>query len=161
MHTALIVAMARNRVIGRENSLPWRLSDDLKFFKRVTMGKPIIMGRKTWESIGRPLPGRRNIVITRNFEYFVDGIDVFHSLDEAISALQTEDEAMIIGGASLYKIGLEYASKLYLTDVNAEVEGDTYFPKFDLTDWQEIEREAYQKNEKNEFDFVCRTLIRK
>lgn len=163
---SLIVAMAQNRVIGINNNLPWHLSEDLKYFKRVTMGKPIIMGRKTFESIGKPLPGRTNIVVTRNQKYTADGIKVVHSLDEAIqlceniALIDESEEALVIGGAELYQQALTRAERLYLTEVHAEVHGDAFFPEFDRDDWQEIGREDFQALEPNPYDYSFIVLER-
>jgi len=156
---ALVWAMARNRVIGRNNALPWHLPEDLKFFKRVTMGKPIIMGRKTWESIGRPLPGRCNIVISRNQDFKADGIAAVSSLQQAISLAgqislrDGVDEVCVIGGAEIYHQALPLADRLYLTQVHADVEGDTFFPEFDLSQWQEVEREDFSASSANPCDY--------
>ena len=153
MRIALIVAMAENRVIGRNNQLPWRIPADLRHFKALTMGKPIIMGRKTYESIGRPLPGRDNIVITADSRYQAEGCQVVHSIDQALEAAGSCAEAMIIGGANLYRQTLENAERLYLTLVKAEPEGDVWFPAIELQQWREIERETHQADERNEYDY--------
>jgi dihydrofolate reductase len=144
---ALIVAMAENRVIGREGDLPWRISADLKHFKAKTMGKPIVMGRKTFDSIGKPLPGRANIVVTRGDVAFPDGVDVAGNVDAAMAIAHRRaketgaDEIMIIGGATLYEATLPYADRLYLTEIHETVEGETFFPEIDRSQWQEVERE--------------------
>jgi len=153
LHISLIVAVAQNGVIGRDGGLPWRLSNDLRYFKSVTMGKPIIMGRKTYESIGRPLPGRPNIVVSRNPAFTADGIDVRPSLGAAVSHAATlpGGEAMIIGGAALYTDALETAGRIYLTEVHADVDGDVRFPAFDRLDWVEISREKHPASEKDDF----------
>jgi dihydrofolate reductase len=153
MKISLVVAMAENRVIGRDNQLPWRLSADLQHFKALTMGKPIIMGRKTWESLGRPLPGRTNIVVTRDIGYQAEGCVVVHSIEQALEVAAGSDEVMVIGGANLYRQLLDRADRLYLTLVRADVEGDTWFPEFDLTQWREVERESHLRDDKNEFDY--------
>lgn len=146
---AIIVAAADNGVIGRENGLPWRLPGDMKYFKRVTMGKPIIMGRKTWESIGRPLPGRRNIVITRNLSLAAEGVDVVSSLEAAlelargIAADDGAGEVIVMGGAEIYRAALPRADRLYITEVHASVEGDTFLPEIDWDQWQEASREFH------------------
>ncbi|VAW76848.1 Dihydrofolate reductase [hydrothermal vent metagenome] len=160
MRVSLIAAMAENRVIGRNNQLPWRLSADLQRFKALTMGKPIIMGRKTWESIGRPLPGRTNIVVTRDASYQAEGCVVVHSVDQALKAAADSDEVMVIGGANLYQQLLERTDRLYLTQVKTNVEGDAWFPEFDMTQWHEIARESHSNDEKNDFDFEFVTLER-
>lgn len=133
---SLIVAHDRNRVIGYENKMPWHLPGDLQYFKEMTMAKPIIMGRKTFESIGRPLPGRRNIVITRNTAYSADGIEVVGSLDEALQLAGDVPEIMIIGGAQIFEQAMPIADKLYITLINHAFTGDTYFPSYDQ--WQQI-----------------------
>ena len=161
MRISLIVALARNRVIGRDNQLPWRLSADLQHFKGLTMGKPIVMGRKTYESIGRPLPGRTNIVVTRDSSFSAAGCRVVHSIDEALVAAGGADEVMIMGGENLYSQLLPRADRLYLTEVQAEVSGDAWFPEFDETQWQELERESHRADEKNEFDYDFVVLTRR
>ncbi|MCI5107262.1 MAG: dihydrofolate reductase [Pseudomonadales bacterium] len=163
MKLSLICAMAENRVIGRNNSLPWHLSEDLKYFKRVTMGSPIIMGRKTWESIGRPLPGRSNIVVTRNKDYQAEGAKVVESLPAAISLAESialidgSEEAFVIGGAELYRLALPEADCFHLTRVHAEVEGDTRLDDFDESRWQEVWREDFERNETNPYNYsICK-----
>ncbi|WP_439134606.1 dihydrofolate reductase [Pseudomaricurvus sp.] len=128
---ALIVAQAENRVIGLDNKMPWHLPEDLQYFKRVTLGKPIIMGRKTFESIGRPLPGRTNIVITRQKDWQADGVEVVSSLEVAIerAAEESPEEVMVIGGAQIYEAGLPLADRVYLTQIHQTFEGDTWFPE--------------------------------
>lgn len=144
MKLCLIVAVSRNGVIGRDNQLPWHLPEDLKFFKSVTMGKPILMGRKTFESIGRPLPGRTNIVISRDPQWHSPGVQVAQSLEAALErgreACRTEsaEEIMVIGGEQIYRMSLPLADRLYLTQVDAEIEGDAYFPVVDFDDWQQV-----------------------
>lgn len=159
MKVSLIAAMAENRVIGRDNQLPWKLSADLQRFKALTMGKPIIMGRKTWESIGRPLPGRTNIVVTRDADYQAEAC-VVHSVDQALDAAAGAEEVMVIGGANLYQQFLDRADCLYFTQVKADVEGDAWFPEFDMTQWREIERVPHSRDDKNEFYFEFVTLER-
>ena len=131
---SLIVAHDKNRVIGYESKMPWHLPGDLQYFKEMTMGKPIIMGRKTFESIGRPLPGRRNIVITRNRQYNSDGIETVSSLDEALMLTKNDEEVMIIGGEQIFRLALPLANRLYITQINAEFNGDTFFPSYE--GWQ-------------------------
>jgi len=144
MILSLVVAMSENKVIGRDGDLPWRLPNDLKHFKQVTMGKPIIMGRKTWESLYvKPLPGRRNIVITRNAGYEAEGAEISDSLESALILATGEDEAMIIGGAELFATALDTATRLHLTEIHADIEGDTYFPNSDRSLWREISREPH------------------
>ncbi|MFC5560328.1 type 3 dihydrofolate reductase [Ureibacillus thermophilus] len=127
---SLIVAHDKNRVIGYNNQMPWHLPGDLKYFKETTMGKPLIMGRKTFESIGRPLPGRRNIVITRNKEYHHEGIEVASSLEEALKLAGNAEEIMVIGGEQIFKLALPIADRLYITQIHHEFKGDTYFPEY-------------------------------
>ncbi|WP_262965013.1 dihydrofolate reductase [Methylobacter psychrophilus] len=142
MKISLIVAMASNRVIGLNNKMPWHLSADLKKFKKITMGSPILMGRKTYESIGRPLPGRTNIIISRNLDYQQNGCVVFNDLKTALEkACENTEEIFIIGGADLYQSILPIADTIYLTLINQEFQGDTFFPEIKLTDWSEVERE--------------------
>ena len=144
MILSLVVAMSENKVIGRDGDLPWRLPNDLKHFKQVTMGKPIIMGRKTWESLDvKPLPGRRNIVVTRNAGYEAEGAETSDSLESALTLVAGESEVMVIGGAELFATALDTATRLHLTEVHAEIEGDTYFPDFDRSLWRETSREAH------------------
>lgn len=145
----LIAALAQNRVIGRDNQLPWHLPADLKHFKAKTLGKPIIMGRKTWDSLGRPLPGRLNLVVSRQTDLVLDGAEVFPSLDAAIvradewARAQGVDELMLIGGAQLYEQGLAQAERLYLTRVALQPEGDAWFPAFAESDWQRSDSEEH------------------
>ncbi|MEO1924531.1 MAG: type 3 dihydrofolate reductase [Gammaproteobacteria bacterium] len=153
MQLSIIVAMDRNRVIGRGDTLPWHISADLKNFKKITMGNPIIMGRKTHESIGRPLPGRENIILTRDKNYTSEGCTVLHSMDEIFEHCKEVDEVMITGGSEIYKLSLEQATRLYLTEVHTEIEGDTFFPEFDRSEWREVSREDHSSDEKNEFDY--------
>lgn len=162
---AIIVAMANNRAIGKDNKLLWHLPEDLKYFKRITMGKPIIMGRKTFESIGRPLPGRLNIVVTRNTNWHHDGVKVVNSLDEAITLAEAQafiegiDEIMLIGGAELYKAALPKADKLYLTRVDADIDGDAFFPEVDDAIWQEVSREAFAPSGHNPYPYAFCVLV--
>ena len=157
MRVTIVVAMAENRTIGKDGDLPWRLPADLKHFKAVTMGKPILMGRKTWESIGRPLPGRLNVVITRDADYRADGVTVVHSLEGALEAARESgaDEACVVGGAEIYRLALPLADRLELTEVHAAVEGDTAFPAFDPADWSETARARFEAEDgRPAFSFV-------
>lgn len=163
MKLSLIVAMAENRVIGRDNTLPWHLSEDLKYFRRTTTGHCIIMGRNTWESIGRPLPNRRSIVVTFNPDYVAEGADVVTSLSAAkalaveLSAELGVNEAFVIGGARLYADALEQAECFHLTRVHAQVEGDTLLPEFDESEWQEVAREEFEAQDENPYSYsICR-----
>ena len=138
----LVAAMAANRTIGVDNQLPWRLPEDLKHFKATTLGKPVIMGRKTWDSIGRPLPGRRNIVVTRQADWRADGAEAAHSLEEALALAGAAEEACLIGGADLYRQALALADRLCLTEIARDYDGDAHFPVFDPDNWREASREA-------------------
>lgn len=140
---SLIVAMDKNQLIGSDNRLPWHLSDDLKHFKVITMGKPIIMGRKTYESIGKALPGRRSIVITRNADFQANGCEVTGSLEQAISLTRKVDEAVIIGGVQIYQQALQKIKRMYITQIDYEFQGDAWFPEFNMSDWQIIETEDH------------------
>lgn len=163
---ALIVAVARNGVIGRDNDLPWKLSGDLRWFKANTLGKPIVMGRRTWESLGRPLPGRENIVVSRGEPGLPDGVRHRTSLEDAIalgrSVAQREQaaEVMVIGGAQLYAAAFPLASRLYLTEVDADVDGDTFFPAWNEQDWQEVESQPGAAREGDTHAFRHRILQR-
>ncbi|GGE59152.1 dihydrofolate reductase [Priestia taiwanensis] len=148
---SLIWAMDENRLIGKDNDLPWRLPAELAYFKRTTMGQPIIMGRKTYESIGRPLPGRENIVVTRNSDFTAEGVTVVHSLHEALEQTK-ETEAFVIGGAQIYKEALPLASRLYVTHIHHAFEGDTYFPEIPK-EWKVISSEKGLNDEKNPYDY--------
>lgn len=150
---SLVAAMAKNRVIGKDNQMPWHLPADLQHFKEVTLGKPIIMGRKTYESIGRPLPGRKNIVISRNPSYQLDGCENVTSIEDAIELVKGDAEVMIIGGGFLYSQMIDKANKLYLTYIDFEVEGDTCFPSFDHLELKEVSRVSHQSDEKNPHDY--------
>jgi len=143
MKLSLIVAYARNRVIGIDNTLPWRLPADLQRFKRTTMGHPIIMGRKTWDSIGRPLPGRRNIVVTRNADWHADGAERVASIDDALALCADAAEAFVIGGAQIYAAALPVADAVVATEIDVDVTGDTYFAALDPDEWTEVSRETH------------------
>jgi dihydrofolate reductase len=158
---SLVVAMARNRVIGRDNALPWRLPAELAHFKRVTMGNPIIMGRKTYESIGRPLPGRLNIVVSRNPDFAAPGCTVVDSLERAYEAAGDAAEVSIIGGTSLFEAALPGADCLHLTEVEADVEGDTWFPHFDRGEWTQHEVARHPADEKHAYAFRILRLERR
>lgn len=153
MTLAIIVAMDEQRLIGKDNDLPWKISADLQYFRRTTMGKPIIMGRNTHESIGRPLPGRQNIVISSQQNYKAEGCDVVHSIDDALALCRDAEQVMVMGGASLYQQILPLADFLYLTRVHASLDGDTWFPEWSEQDWQLISSEDHQADESNEFDY--------
>lgn len=152
--------MARNGVIGRDNCLPWHLPADLKHFKALTMGKPLVMGRKTWESLPGLLPGRRHIVVTRNPAYVAAGAETAHSLEEAIALASDAGEVMVVGGANLYAQALSLADRIHLTLVDAEFDGDTHFPEIEPADWTETERERHPADEKNRWPYIFTTLVR-
>ena len=161
MKISLIVAMATNRAIGLDNKMPWHLSADLKKFKAITMGSPIVMGRKTYESIGRPLPGRSNIIISRNLDYQQTDCLVFNDIKTAIAASSKEaDEIFIIGGAELYKATLPLADNLYLTLINQEFTGDTFFPEIDFKAWSEVSREDISDDPSVNFSYSFLKLSR-
>jgi dihydrofolate reductase len=149
----IVAALAQNRVIGRENALPWRLKADLAHFKALTLGHPVLMGRKTWESLGRPLPGRRNLVVTRDPDYRADGAETFGSIEAALAAVGAGEQAFIIGGADIYRQSLALADRLVLTEVHAEIEGDAHFPALDPAHHVEVSRQAHKADADNEHDF--------
>ena len=157
MKLSLIVAMATNRTIGINNQMPWHLSADLKKFKKITMGHSIIMGRKTFESIGRPLPGRENIIISRNPQYQQQGCLVFDNLDSAIQNCAESDEIFVIGGATLYETTLARADRLYITEIQQAFDGDTWFPKINHEQWREIARKEI--NDDNSVDFKYSFIV--
>jgi len=150
----LVVAYSRNRVIGHDNQLPWRLPSDLAHFKRATMGKPIIMGRKTWESLGRPLPGRPNLVVSRDPAYAAPGATVYPALDAALAACQDADEVCVIGGEQLFRAALPAADEIIATEIHADIDGDTWFPALDAAQWTETQREPQPTENGLDFDFV-------
>jgi dihydrofolate reductase len=156
MMRSIIVAAAENGVIGREGQLPWRLSADLQRFKQLTIGHAVLMGRKTYESIGRPLPGRRMIVITKQHDYRAEGVEIARSLDEAYrrAAEQGETEAFIIGGAEIFREAMPNAERLYFTRVHAVLQGDTYFPPLDNERWKLTSEETHDADAKNEYPFT-------
>ena len=163
MKICLIVAMAKNKVIGRDGGLPWRISTDLKRFKALTMTRPLIMGRKTFESIGAPLEGRINLVVSRNQNYPDDGIYLVHDLDaafkaaEAFTRITSDPEVMVAGGAEIYRQALPLAERIYMTEVDAEPEGDAFFPELDRQDWREVSRENHNPESERDdhaFSFV-------
>lgn len=157
---SIIVAASSNNVIGVQGELPWRLSADLQRFKALTMSKPVVMGRLTHESIGRALPGRQNIVITRQQGYAADGCDVVQSTDAAVAAAADAAEIMIIGGGDIYRQFLPRAHRIYLTRVDVELEGDAHFPSLDAADWQELASEEHAADESNEYSYSFKVLER-
>ena len=162
MRIAMIAAMAKDRVIGKDNQMPWYLPADLQHFKRVTLGKPVIMGRKTYESIGKALPGRRNIVISRDENYHLDDAEVVKSPEQALSAAGSVEEVMIIGGGAIYQAFLPHCERLYLTHIHADIPGDTRFPDYRVSGagWQEIAQEVHPADEKNPYRMTFSTLQR-
>ena len=158
MNISIIVAMSKNRVIGRDNDMPWHLSNDLKNFKRITMGKTVVMGRLTYQSIGRPLPDRKNIVLSRNL---VDkNVSIFNNLQEVLNFLKDEDEVFIIGGEDIYCQTINKANKIYLTTIDKEIIGDKYFPDIDLSSWNKISSESYIKDENNTHNFQSEVYLK-
>lgn len=157
---SMIAAMDQNRVIGKDGGMPWHLPGDLRFFKQTTLGKTVVMGRKTFESIGKPLPGRKNVVLTSNRDFYHDGIEVVHDPDE-IRAMAAEDEELVImGGATLYEMFLNDAVRLYITQIEASFEGDTFFPRFNTNEWAVVEAATGELDEKNVHPHVFQTLER-
>jgi dihydrofolate reductase len=164
MDIALIWAMSRNGVIGRDNGLPWRLPKDMKSFMAITMGKPVIMGRRTFESMKAALPGRTNIVVTRNAEYQRHGVKVANDLTAALALAKAQcladgcDEIMVAGGADIYRLALPVATRLYMTTVDAEVEGDTFFPEIDMEQWREVRTESFPADAAHSYSFSIAVL---
>ena len=157
MRLSIIVAMDKNRLIGVNGRLPWRLPDDMKWFREQTMGKPVVMGRKTFESIPdrfRPLPGRHNIVLTRRGDYEVEGVTAVHTLEAVLAAAGAVDEIVVIGGAELYRQLLPQADRLYLTLIDAELTGDAYFPEIDPAAWREIFRQEHPADNRHDYPFT-------
>jgi dihydrofolate reductase len=163
MKLSVIVAKSLNGTIGKNNKIPWHLPTDLKHFKSITTGYPVIMGRKTYQSIGKPLPKRTNIIVTRNEGFTAEGCLITHSLGQAVAIARKapQQKAFIIGGAEIYKQALPFTDTIYLTEVKTNIEGDTYFPEINMEEWEEVEREKHIADDLNPlaFDFV--TLIRK
>lgn len=160
MITSLVVAMSKNHVIGVDNHLPWHLPADLKHFKTVTLGKPIVMGRKTYESIGKPLPGRENVILTRNSDFDVPGCWVTGDIEAVFQKYRDTPEIMIIGGAQIFEHCLPLADRMYLTYVDLEIKGDALFPFFDAAEWKEIERIEYPADDNNKYACTFCTLVR-
>lgn len=158
---SIVVAISENNAIGKDNQLLWHLPADLKHFKEITSGHTIIMGRKTYESIGRPLPNRRNVVITRQPDLQIENIEVVNSLQEAISLCENEDEVFIIGGAEIYKHAISLTDRIHLTTVHQEYEADAFFPKLNADEWLEINQEYHAADEKNSVAYTFSTLERK
>lgn len=165
LRLSILVAMARNRVIGQDNRLPWRLPADLKHFKSLTTGHIIIMGRKTYESIGRPLPGRTNIVITRQKNFNAIGATIVHSVENALQACKQvstlNQEHFIIGGAEIFQQTLKICQRMYITEIQRDFEGDTFFPEFDPNDWKETQRDKHYSDQDNNIEYHFIVLDRK
>ena len=151
MSLSIVVAMDENRLIGKDNKLPWHLPADLAYFKKITTGKSIVMGRKTYDSIGRPLPNRRNIIISRNLKTLITGCEVITSIDEVLSITKDEDEVMIIGGASLCEQLLPQVSRLYITKIEGKFDGDVYFPEYNEADWRQVSCESHLPDDSNQY----------
>lgn len=157
---SLIVAIAQNNVIGKDNMLVWYLPADMRFFKNTTMGHTLIMGRKTFESFGKPLPGRKTLVITRQKGWKYDGVTVVHSLQDAISSAPGDEEVFIIGGAEVYRQAMPYCQKMYITIIHNDFEGDTYFPPVDYSQWKLMSDEMHLPDEKNLYSYSFRVFER-
>jgi dihydrofolate reductase len=156
-----IAAIAENNAIGKNNQLLWRLPADLKHFKEITTGHTVIMGRKTFESVGKPLPNRRNIVITRSNTLNIENVEVVNSIEQAIALCNQDEEVFIVGGAEIYQAAMDITNQIYLTVVHANFEADTYFPEIDPMIWEQTAVEKHEANEKNPFAYTFSTLIRK
>jgi dihydrofolate reductase len=151
MLISAVVAISENRAIGKDNQLLWHLPSDLKHFKQITLGKPILMGRKTYQSIGRPLPGRKNIIITRDKNFNAEGCEVVHSIQAALELVRDQEEVCVIGGAELYRQMLPNTQRIYMTIVHHTFSGDVFFPELNLSEWKEVERVECSSDEKNEY----------
>jgi dihydrofolate reductase len=164
MRLSLIWAMTENRTIGRDNALPWRLPDEMAHFKRTTIGKPVIMGRMQFEAMGRPLPRRANIVLSRNAQFAPEGARVVRTLEEAIACAQAQagdaDEIMVIGGAEIYALALPRADRLYCTVIHTQLEGDTHFPEFDPDSWRQVSREEHPADARHAYAYTVTVLER-
>lgn len=159
MKICMIAAMANNRIIGLNNAMPWHMPADLQHFKRVTMGYPVIMGRKTFESIGRPLPGRRNIVISRDRQFTAEGTEIAISPEQAVAMVAEHAKVFVIGGGAIYQHFLPVASELYLTFIHADIDGDTQFPDYELVGpWLEVAREQHLADDRNSYNYQFVTL---
>ncbi len=161
MSLSIIVAMARNRTIGINNTLPWRCPEDLKHFKALTLGPHMIMGRKTFDSIGKPLPGRTTVVVTRDQNLKIEGCVVAHSLQDAIAACKNDNEVFVVGGAELYALALPFVDTLYITEIQQDVDGDAHFPEFDKNAWRETAREVRSQETPQRLDYHFVTYRRR
>lgn len=161
MQVCAVVAASENGVIGREGGLPWHVSSDLKLFKEITLGKPVIMGRRTWESLPRkPLPGRRNIVITRQADFVAEGAELVHSVDEALAVCAGEADVSIIGGGQVYAEAMSRTDRIYLTRIHLEVDGDTFLPELKASEWHEVERRRFARGERDDAAFTLIVMDR-
>ena len=158
MNLSIIVAMSKNRVIGKDNKMPWHLSNDLKNFKKITIGKTTVMGRLTYDSIGKALPERKNIVLSRNL--IDSNVFIFDNFEEVLDFTKDEDEVFIIGGQDIYSQTIDKVNKLYLTTIDANIEGDKYFPEIDISKWKKIRSENFSKDQNNTHDFVSELYIK-
>jgi dihydrofolate reductase len=162
MRISAIAAMARNRVIGKDNALPWHLPADLRFFKQTTMGHPVILGRRNYLSLGRPLPGRTNIIVTRNPDFVSSGCIVVHSFEDALQKAYEKDqtEVFVIGGGEIYSLAMNYLDRIYLTEIDLVVDGDVFFPEIDPVEWSIVSESPFSADAKNPYDFVIRVYER-
>jgi len=161
MRVSAVVAASENGVIGREGGLPWHVSSDLKLFKEITLGKPVIMGRRTWESLPRkPLPGRRNIVITRRADFVAESAELVHSVDEALAVCAGEAEVSIIGGGQVYAEAMSRTDRIYLTRIHLDVDGDTFLPELKASEWHEVERRRFARGERDDAEFTLIVMDR-
>lgn len=161
MQVCAVVAASENGVIGREGGLPWHVSSDLKLFKEITLGKPVVMGRRTWESLPRkPLPGRRNIVITRQADFVAEGAELVHSVDEALAVCAGEADVSIIGGGQVYAEAMSRTDRIYLTRIHLEVDGDTFLPELKASEWHEVERRRFARGERDDAAFTLIVMDR-
>ena len=159
MNISIIVAMSKNRVIGKDNAMPWHLSDDLKNFKSTTMGKTIIMGRLTYESIGKPLPGRKNIILSRSLVH--EEVAVYKTIGQALKSVEDEDEVFIIGGQDIYNQTIDLARKIFITKIDENIQGDKYFPEVNFEDWELVSSKSFNKNENNTHNFQAEIYVKK
>lgn len=158
---SLIAAMTKNRVIGSQGQMPWHLPAELAYFKKITLGKPILMGRKTYDSIGRPLPNRRNFVLSRQPDLVIPGCEIVRSLENVLATIDPSEELMIIGGSSLFEQTIDLADRMYLTFIECELSGDSYFPDWNSLEWKEVSSEFHPQDHRNQYAFHCVEFNRK
>ena len=156
-----VVAMSENRAIGLDNQMPWHLPDDLRWFRRQTLGKPVIMGRKTYESIGRLLPGRTTVIVTRQSDYKVEGAKIVHGIQEALAACVQDKHPFVIGGSEIYRLALRFVQEIQLTRVHAEIQGDTFLPKIDWDQWEAVSRQRHEGDDKTQLSYSFEVYRRK